>query len=375
VDATLPSSVHVDSGRGFRGAQRQVLYLLRGLQQRGARVLLCCPKAGSLYAHALQENIPTTALTIRSAMDFPSTVRLARLFGESQADLVHVHDAASHAVARAAQGMNPEQAPRYGLVRSCDDLEGNEALNRLQHGDRAVRWIARASRIRHQLENRGVPPQQIDLIPHGVDIDAFTRKPDAAADPWGVRQRARHVLGTVGHLTRQRNVSLLLQAFSRLRSVLPETHLLVVGGGPQTRTLQKLAQTLGLQEVVTFAGPVEDLPRVYAVLDAFVLSSDMENSGQVLLDAMAAGVPVVCTASAGVLGLARHGETALVVPPRDPQTLADSMARVLQDRELARSIADGARAVAQRHSIAQMTENTLETYGKLMSQHGSGRTR
>jgi glycosyltransferase involved in cell wall biosynthesis len=365
--------MHVDSGRGLRSSQRQVLYLLRGLRERGAEVLLCCPRAGRLHRHADEAGIPTATLTIRSGMDFPSTVRLARLFGEWPADVLHVHDAASQAVARAAQGMNPDQAPTGGMARSCYDGDDEESLNRLHRSDPMLRWIASAPRIRSLLENRGVPPQHIDIVPHAVDLQAFADLPRRQADPWGLRPHAEAVIGTVGHLTRRRNVGLLIQAFSRLRATFPGARLLVVGAGPQTRTLQKLSRSLEIAEAVTFAGAVDDLRSVYATLDVFVLPSDLEVSGQALLDAMAAGVPIVCTASAGVLGLARHGDTALVVPPRDAQALSDSMARLLQDPELAQSIADGARQAAGRHSIAALTERTLESYQKLVAQHGSRR--
>lgn len=372
MNATLPSSLHVDSGRGFRSTQRQTLYLLRGLHRRGARVMLCCPKAGRLYQHAGEEGIPTAPLTIRSAMDFPSTVRLARHFGEWQPDIVHAHDAPAHAVARAAAGLNPEHAPHHGMVRSCDGEEDDEALNRLQNSDPQLRWHASAPRIRARLEQRGVPASQIDLVPHGVDLEAFADLPRTTPDPWGLRARGVRVLGTVGHLSRRRNVALLLQAFSRLRRRMPEVRLLVVGEGPQTRTLHKLAGSLEVVEEVTFAGAFDDLRAVYAVLDVFVLASDHEVSGRALLDAMAAGVPVVCTASAGVLGLARHGESSLVVPPRDAQTLADSVARVLQDAELAGAIAGGGLAVAQRHSLEQLTDNTLASYARLSARAGGG---
>jgi glycosyltransferase involved in cell wall biosynthesis len=352
--------------------QRQVLYLLRGLQMRGADILLCCPKAGRLHQHAQELGIRTEALTIRSSMDFPSTVRLARLFSETRLDLVHAHDAASHTVARAAQGMNPDLAPDLGLVRSRYDLDDDEPVNRLQGLAGNVRWVASAARIRAHLETRGVPPQNIDVVPPAVDAVSLTALRRDAPDPWGLRQRGAVVIGTVGHLTRTRNVALLLQAFSRLRRSIERAHLLIVGAGPQTRTMQKLAATLQMQDAVTFAGAVDDLATVYATLDVFVLSSDMEISPQALLDPMAAGVPIVCTASAGVLALARHGVTSLVVPPRDAETLADSVARVLHEPELAQTIVRGGQALASQYSIERLTERILESYARLATTAGNG---
>ena len=365
MNTKLASSLHIDSGRGFRSAQRQVLYLVQGLQRRGHRVLLCCPKAGHLFRHATSLGIPTHPLTIRSGLDFPSTVRLARLFGEAQVSLVHTHDAASQSIARAAQGMSPDQAPQLGMVSSRHDLESEESLNQLQSAAPAVRWLAAAPRIRRHLEKLGVPSQQIDLVPHGVDLAEFADLQEEAADPWGLRQQPVSVIGTVSHLTRQKNVSMLLQAFSRLLETLPAAHLLVVGEGPQLRTLHKLCDTLGIAGKVTFAGAVESLRSIYASMDVYALASDGEISGHVLLDAMGAGVPIACTASAGILSVARHGTSALVVPPRDPQALADSMARLLQQADLARQVVGGAMEIAREYSVDRMVDRTLESYQKL----------
>jgi len=372
LNTKLPSSLHIDSGRGFRSTQRQVLYLIQGLRKRGGEVLLCCPKAGHLFRHAKAQGIPTHPLTIRSGLDFPSTVRLARLFAESPVDLVHTHDAASQSVARAAQGMSREQGPRFGLVSSRHDIDGEESLNQLQSADPSVRWLAAAPRIFKHLEKLGVPAAQIDLVPHGVDLETFADLRSESADPWGLRQGAGPVIGTVSHLSRQKNVSLLLQAFSRLLETTPTAHLLIVGEGPQLRTLRKLSDSLGIAAKVTFAGAVDDLRSLYASLDVFALTSDGEISGHALLDAMGASVPIICTASAGILSVARHGTTALVVPPRDAEALAESMARLLQQPDLTRSVVGGALEIARAYSVDRMVERTLESYEKLANNPRSG---
>ena len=101
------ASLHLDSGRDFRGSQRQLLDLLCGLRKRGQKVLLCCPRSGPLYAAAVRAGVPVHPLTLRSGHDFPSAVRLARVLASGEFDLVHAHDVPSFSVARAAQGLPP----------------------------------------------------------------------------------------------------------------------------------------------------------------------------------------------------------------------------------------------------------------------------
>ena len=129
----LQASLHLDAGRDLRGGQRQVLYLLQGLIERGGRVLLCCPRSAPLFARATEATIPCRPLTLRSGFDFPSAVRLARLVAEHDFDLVHAHDAHSHSIARAAQGISRHPALLRNLFVSRRSIgTDHSALGRLK---------------------------------------------------------------------------------------------------------------------------------------------------------------------------------------------------------------------------------------------------
>ena len=357
------ASLHVDAGRAFGTPERRVLHLLRGLMERGHRALLCAPRRAPLFERAAQAGLPCEPLTLRSGLDFPSAVRLARLVGNDAYDLVHAHDAQSHSIARAAQGITPEPALCHNLFVTHHEVsEERGPAGHMRYANNGVHHIAASRQVRDALVKRGVEAARIAIIPNAVDLETLRA---SSHDPWGLRERGVRVIGTVGELTRDKNPALLLQAFATLRKQMPQTHLLVVGSGPLRKSLRRRAAELGVEDAVTFAEGADEPAAAYAALDVFVQASDVDGPCTGMLDAMGAGKPVVTTAAAGVLNLARHGTSALVVPPRDADALAQAMALVLQQPDLATRLVDGARLVAEEHSVDSMIDATLAAYSRL----------
>lgn len=360
-----PASLHLDSGREFRGGQRQVLYLLQGLQKRGQRVLLCCPRQSPLHERAQAAGIPVQPLTLRSGLDFASSVRLVRLVRDGNFDLVHAHDAGSHSIALAAQGIGRHPALTERLIvtrRSVGQAAGR--LDRLKYDRDGTMYIAISNAVRDSLLRLGVAANRILVVPSGIEL----RPPAArhAGDPWDLGARGVRVIGTVGHLTREKNHALLLDAFARVHQQIPDTHLLLAGDGPLRAALARRATSLGIAPQVTFAGQVEDVATVYAALSIFALSSDVEGLCTSLLDAMAAGVPCAVTAVGGVMEIARHGDSALVVPARDADALAGAIVRLLQQSDLTARVVEGGRRVAARYSIERMVDGNVAAYDRAL---------
>jgi len=221
--------------------------------------------------------------------------------------------------------------------------------------------------VRDSLLRVGVRRERIVIVPSGVDVRRFAAVARLDRDPWGLRQRGVWVVGTVGELTREKNHAMLLDALARVRRQLTDAHLLLVGDGPKRAGLEQRARLLGLADAVTFTGRLEDVVPAYAAFDAFAFPSDAEGLGTALLDAMSAGIPVVATAAGGVLDIARHGESALVVPPRDAEAFAGALVRLRQQPELAAHLTRTAREVAARYDIDRMVDGTLSAYTRLGS--------
>jgi len=147
----------------------------------------------------------------------------------------------------------------------------------------------------------------------------------------------------------------LLEAFDRLRRVHPASRLVLAGDGPLRRPLEAAARALGLGDGVRFLGHRDDVPALTAQLDAATLCSAYEGMGRVVVEAMAAGVPVVASRVGGIRELVREGRNGFLVPPGDPAALAERLGRLAADADLRRRVA----AEARRSVDARFDEETM----------------
>jgi len=185
------------------------------------------------------------------------------------------------------------------------------------------------------------------LIPPGVDTDLFTPSATPAS-------RAPTVLyvGRVERTSRWKGLQVLLAGLPRLRHLVPDVRLVVVGDGDDVPHLRAAAQRLGVAEAVEWRGavPHADLPRHYREAGVTVLPSltEAESFGMTLIEAMACGSPVVGSRVGGIPFVVRDGVDGLLVPPGDARSLADALARVLTDPAFAASLGFAGREVATK---------------------------
>jgi glycosyltransferase involved in cell wall biosynthesis len=222
--------------------------------------------------------------------------------------------------------------------------------------------VAVADKVRatiQQLYGYPDPP----LIPNGIPTDEYAPNPDTRAQ-WrqahGIEPRAT-VLTHIGRFAFQKNHALLVEAFAQVRSDAP-LYLLLVGGGELENTVRDQVAALGLQERVRFLGVRADVADILRASDVFVLSSRWEGNPMSVMEAMAAGLPVVSTAVGGVPELVREGVTGLLVPSEDAGALAQAMQALVDDPVRRQAMG----AAARQHAVAHFDiRHTVRMYEEL----------
>jgi len=227
---------------------------------------------------------------------------------------------------------------------------------------------------RAQIERTHAAPQNVVTVHNGLDVAEFgTLNPEARAttrEAFGIPPTAP-LVGSVGRLHPQKDFATLLKAMVCVRDRLPDAHLLLVGDGDLKPELVSQARSLELAQTVTFAGHRTDIPEILSAVDLLVLPSLWEGLPNALLEAMAAGLPVVATAVGGTPEVVVDGVTGFLVPPRDPQALADAILRLLRNPELRQRMGEAGRArVAAHFSIEQMVHKTEALYEQLLAEKG-----
>jgi len=227
---------------------------------------------------------------------------------------------------------------------------------------------------------RIAPAEKILVVPLGLDLaplaDAARREPETGARA-ALRKSLnlpvdRKLVSIVGRLTKIKNHDLFLETAKRVLASRPDTDFVIVGGGERDAELKALASKLGIAGHVHFLGFRSDTAFLYSALDLAVITSDNEGTPVTLIEAGAAGLPVVSTDVGAVRTVVRDGETGFVVPPGDAGTLADRIIRLLDDPALAQRLG----AAGQRYVLANFSiEKLCETLGRLYNSLTEGKTR
>lgn len=207
---------------------------------------------------------------------------------------------------------------------------------------------------------------KVRVIPFGIDRARFLNAPPDSASTLRGRYGGGPILLFVGVLRYYKGLNYLLEAMPSIPA-----QLLVIGDGPMREEWEALAHSLGLAERVTFLGRVsdDDLPAYYHASDVFVLPAceRSEAFGLVQIEAMSAGLPVVCTElGTGTSYVNRDGESGLVVEPRNPVALAEAISRLLADSALRERLSEGARARSELFDAARMVDEIEALYTALV---------
>jgi phosphatidylinositol alpha-1,6-mannosyltransferase len=228
--------------------------------------------------------------------------------------------------------------------------------NRRRHLRRADAVIAVSNFTKSALiELMDVPPEKIEVIFNGVDIERFTPRPKnpALVERYGLA--GKRVLVTVGRLVERKGIDHTLRALPTVLEAHPNVHYVVVGEGPFRGRLEEIAREAGVADHVSFAGPVpsDSLVDHYALADLFVMPNrqladgDTEGFGLVFLEANACGKPVIGGRAGGAVEAIHDGVSGLLVDGREVDEIAGAICRVLGDPELERRLQEGGLALAR----------------------------
>jgi glycosyltransferase involved in cell wall biosynthesis len=234
-------------------------------------------------------------------------------------------------------------------------------------------FIAVSEAIRKVLvKAHRIPEEKVVRIYNGVELEAFRPgslngfrlKRELGLDP------EAPLVGTIGRLVYQKAHDVFLQAASLVGQAVPGAQFLIVGEGPLRPRLERMVDELGLR-TCHFAGFRADIPNLLSIMDVFALPSILEGLPRVLLEALAMARAIVATRIDGVMEVAQHGVTALLVPPGDPAALADASISLLKDKELASRLGTAGRTLAEeRFSVSRMVEEVDRFYTTLLRKRG-----
>jgi glycosyltransferase involved in cell wall biosynthesis len=346
--------LHVIQELAPGGAERTLLTVLEGGRDRGFQSAVAA--APGHLAEGLERPPFPLPLLRRRAWKVPLATRgISRAIRVWRPDVVHAYNPGM-AIATSLATRRGTSPPAFVAVHGIPDEDYPRAA-------RLLRWarlpvLACGPGVAAGLEEAGC--SVVDTIVNGVS------PPPPPADRAGLMAASdlpldAALLVCVGRLAPAKNQTLAIRALSEV----PHAVLLLVGDGPDRPRLEREASRTGLERRVAFAGHRDDARQIIGAADAVVVPSRSEGLPNVVLEALAAGRPVVATAIRGIRELVTDGRDGLLVPPGDPRVMGEAVRMVLADPSLAARLGQAGRELAARYPVDVMIRRYLELYQRL----------
>jgi glycosyltransferase involved in cell wall biosynthesis len=352
------------------GAERFAAGLAAHMPRERIEPWVCCTRSGDEAAVSalIDAGVRYVCLGRRAKWDVHRLMPLVGLVRREQFDVIHSHMFGSN-VWSSLTG----RACRVPVIIAHEH-------NWSYSGDRLRMWldghmisrfatcfvaVSEANRQR-MIKLEGVPADRIRVIPTAYVPHVGPANGDIRGE-LGLPSDAQ-LIGVAAVMRKEKALEVMLDAHARLVRRMPGVHLVIAGDGPCRPALESQINRLGIAEHVHLLGRRNDVDRILAHVDVGALSSDWEGSPLFVFECKAARVPVVATAVGGVTELVQTGRTGLLVPPRDPDALAESIEQILRDRDLSERLAGEAAKDLEQYEIGAVANRFADLYEKLWSE-------
>ncbi|MEP7287489.1 MAG: glycosyltransferase family 4 protein [Chloroflexota bacterium] len=364
--------VHVAKMTGVSGMERHLLTLLPGLNGCGLEAsLIVLVEPDKPLDHYIEEahslGIQAEQMVINRHLDLELINQLAHKFRESGCDAVHTH--LIHADLHGIRAAKQAGIARVFFTAHNDDGFRHRLPIRLLQG-----WLWRQveagitiSEALRQfvIKVEFAPPTRVHTIHYGLDPATIAFDPnarEALCAELGINRHAP-IAGSVCRLTGQKGITYAIAAFQEIVQRFPNTHYVIVGDGPLREHLQTQVVQSSLQQHVHFLGWRESARAMLPAFDVLLMPSLWEGFGLVLLEAMAARLPVIASKVSAMPEIVVDGQTGYLVPPADSAALAERLTELFSNREFGQALgAAGRQRLERDFSVPRMVEGTLKVY-------------
>ncbi len=371
---TSPSNVLFVVDDFAKGGAAVVVYnLIQRLDRSLFKPLLCClDDTGVLGEELKASGVKVFYLNRQPGTDWGVIKTLRQIIKAENVDLIHAHQYTAFfygglaAISSLFKNLIfTEHGRHYPDQRNTKRVIVNKFMLPFTARIIAVSPAVKQSLITYE----GMPGHRIEVIFNGIDchkynifIDTANKKKELELSPTSL------LCGMIARLGTEKDHATLIRAMSKITLKYPQARLLLIGDGPKKSELENLVRQSGLADKVIFTGSRRDIPELLAILDVAVLSTFYEGTSITLLEAMAAEKPVVASRVGGNPLVVEDGDNGFLVPPNNPEALADRLLQLFADESLRKKMGQaGRRHVQQQFSLNQMMANYEKLYQQILN--------
>lgn len=361
--------LHVSTPSSWRGGEQQVAYLAGALHEEGILQWVLTPSSSELSRRVAIPSERVCHFSHRGLLNLGLAWRIARLCRIHTIDLVHTHDSQAHSAAVMASALFGLHRPLV-VSRRVDFPVSPNPFSRWKYNHPAVRRILCVSEEIKRITASSIRNQAVlEVVHSGIDLDRY-------AEPSAVGRNIRDelslapetcLIGNMSALADHKDYPTWIRTVKRLSDTNPAFRFIIAGTGPDEESIRQQIRESGLQDVVFMLGFRADVAAVIHALDVFLITSKTEGLGTIVLEALAAGVPVVATRAGGIPEMIVDGETGLLASIGDDAALSRCVLRIFTDAALCERLVTEGKRKAAAFSFRYTAMKTLQAYRAVLA--------
>jgi glycosyltransferase involved in cell wall biosynthesis len=355
--------LHISTPNTWRGGEQQVAYLVQALHEAGIHQGVLCPAGSALSTRTELRGVEVLAFQTRGPLGVLLARHIAHVARNGNYTLIHTHDSHAHTAAVLAATVFGMPLPIV-VSRRVDFPVSPGPLSKWKYNHPAVRRILCVSDEIRKITAPAIRNKNmLAVIRSGVDASRYTTANgrESLRRELGLTPEAR-LVGNLSALADHKDYPTWLRAAARLYAQDSNLHFVIAGSGPEEREIRQLISEMGLTSCVYMLGFRADVAEVMTALDVFMISSKTEGLGTIVIEAFAAGVPVVATRAGGIPELVEDGINGILCPVGDEVALCASVRRIFEEPGLALRLGAAGKERAHRFSFRSTAAQTLEVY-------------
>ncbi|MBK7967004.1 MAG: glycosyltransferase family 4 protein [Bacteroidetes bacterium] len=361
--------LQVSTPKSWRGGEQQAAYLARALKEMKVNVSIMTPFHSALSSRMLEDGISVINFDSRGLLDLSLAKKIANVCKKEEFDLIHTHDSHAHSAAVLSAAVFGNKTPIV-VSRRVDFAVSSNLFSKWKYNHEAIKKIVCVSEviskitapsIRDQSKlavvHSGINTSQYDFIPSG---NLLKNELNLATDTL--------LVGNLSALADHKDFPTFLKVAKKVADENPMVHFVIAGSGDEKELIEKFIEENNLSSRIHLIGFRKDITKVMKSLDVFLITSKTEGLGTIVLEAFAAGIPVVATHAGGIPELVSDQVTGLLREVGDVEGLTNAVHLILSNHELRNNLSNNAKIKVQGFSFLATAQKTLSIYQEIVKQ-------
>ncbi len=360
--------LHLSSESTWRGGEQQIIYLVEETRKLGVDAIVGCKEGSEVESYCKENDLPNYALPFKSAYDFSTAREIIKICERENFDLIQTHTSKSHTMSVIA-GLLGLDVPQI-MTRRVDFPVKDNWFSKFKYNySKIARIICISETIRRITEPDIRDKSKLVTIHSGTDTEKFApfKNSDWLRKEFKIPEETV-IIGNTSAISDQKDYPTFVAVAESVLKQRDDVHFFIVGDGPDREEIKSLVKKRKLQDKIIFTGFRKNIREILPSLDIFLFTSKTEGLGTSVLDAMAAGVPIVATNAGGVSEMVNHEKNGLLFPIKDVDKLTEGVLSLLNDPKLRDELTEEGKKTVRDFSKQKTAQRTVELYQEILKE-------